>query len=195
MKFKDRVNDIVKSTSVLYRRGIREGLMWIDIKENLSRKSGRKLRRDRDCVWDPPPMSWLKFNVAGVVVEEVEGYGGMLRDKKGVVSALFSSKCGACGVEQAVVMAIKVATEIFIDWMWKVNVSLIVEFELCNISDWLKYRRLRPWSVRKLFANIEGGLRHLVEIKFVVTNIQKNGMANSLANAGLSRSHFFKAYW
>ncbi|MBA0750030.1 hypothetical protein Gogos_003894, partial [Gossypium gossypioides] len=72
---------------------------------------------------------WLKFNVVGVVVEE-----------------------------QAVVMAIKVATEIFIDLMRK------------------------------------GGLRRLVEIKFVVTNSRKNGMANSLANAGLSRNHFFKAY-
>ncbi|KAA3485739.1 hypothetical protein EPI10_029732 [Gossypium australe] len=65
-------------------------------------------------------------------------------------------------------MAIKVAADIFIDLMQK-----------------LKYRLLRPWSVRKLFADIEGGLRHLVEIKFVVTNSQKNGMANSLANAGL----------
>ncbi|MFQ6655346.1 hypothetical protein Gotur_025938 [Gossypium turneri] len=157
---------------------------------------GRKLGRDRDCVWDPPPTGWLKFNVVGVVVEEVAGCGGVLRDEMGVVLALFFfGKCGACGVEQAVVTAIKVATEIFIDLMRKVNVPLLVEFELSSISDWLKYRRLRPWSVRKLFADIGGGLRHLVEIKFVVTNSQKNSMANSLANAGLSRNHFFKAYW
>ncbi|MBA0764600.1 hypothetical protein Gotri_013934 [Gossypium trilobum] len=50
--------------------------------------------------------------------------------------------------------------------MRKVNVPLIVEFELTNVYDWLKYRRLRPWSIRKLFADIERGLRHLVEIKF-----------------------------
>ncbi|MBA0750024.1 hypothetical protein Gogos_003889 [Gossypium gossypioides] len=55
-------------------------------------------------------------------------------------------------------MTIKVAMEIFIDLMWKVNVPLIVEFELSSVSDWLNYRRLRPWSVRKLFADIEGGL-------------------------------------
>ncbi|KAK5795376.1 hypothetical protein PVK06_036638 [Gossypium arboreum] len=126
-------------------------------------RSDRKLGRDRDCVWDPPPTGWLKFNVAGVVVEEVAGCGGVLSDEKGVVSALFSSKCGACGVEQVVVMAIKVATKIFIDLMWKVNVPLIVEFELSSVSDWLKYRCLRPWSVRKLFADIEGGLQHLVD--------------------------------
>ncbi|MBA0780773.1 hypothetical protein Gotri_004832 [Gossypium trilobum] len=80
-------------------------------------RSGRKLGRVRDFVWDPPPTVWLKFNVAGVVVEEVAGCGEVLRDEKGVVSALFSGKCGACGVEQAVVMTIKVATEIFIDLM------------------------------------------------------------------------------
>ncbi|MBA0771130.1 hypothetical protein Gotri_019646, partial [Gossypium trilobum] len=112
----------------------------------------------------------MSFNVAGVVVEEVAGSGGVLRDEKGVVLTLFSGKCGACGVEQAVVMAIKVAMEIFIDLMRKVNVPLIVEVELSSVSDWLKYRRLRPRSVRKLFADIEGGLWHLVEIKFVVTN-------------------------
>ncbi|MBA0575212.1 hypothetical protein Golob_024449, partial [Gossypium lobatum] len=39
---------------------------------------GRKLGRDRDCVWDSPPTGWLKFNVAGVVVEEVVGCGGVL---------------------------------------------------------------------------------------------------------------------
>ncbi|MFQ6635500.1 hypothetical protein Gotur_011853, partial [Gossypium turneri] len=91
-------------------------------------------------------------------------------------------------------MAIKVAMEIFIDLMRKVNVPLIVEVELSSLSDWLKYRRLRPRSGKKLFADIEGGLCHLVEIKFVVTNSQKNGMSNSLANAGLSKNHFFKAY-
>ncbi|KAK5786889.1 hypothetical protein PVK06_041537 [Gossypium arboreum] len=92
-------------------------------------------------------------------------------------------------------MAIKIVTEIFIDLIWKVNVPLIIEFELCSVSGWLKYRHLRPWSIRNLFADIEEGLRHLVEIKFVVTNSQKNGVANSLANVGLFRNHFFKAYW
>ncbi|MBA0737804.1 hypothetical protein Gogos_011246 [Gossypium gossypioides] len=53
---------------------------------------GRKLGRDRDCVWDSPPTGWLKFNVAGVVVEEVVGCGGVLRDEKGVVSALFCNQ-------------------------------------------------------------------------------------------------------
>ncbi|MBA0815906.1 hypothetical protein Gohar_000627 [Gossypium harknessii] len=73
-------------------------------------KSGKKLERDSDCVWDTPPTGWLKFNVAGVVLEEVVGCRGVLRDEKGVVFALFCGKCGVCGVEQVVVMVIKVAT-------------------------------------------------------------------------------------
>ncbi|KAH1045634.1 hypothetical protein J1N35_036418 [Gossypium stocksii] len=140
-----------------------------------------------DRIWSLKVPAKVKYNVARVVVEEVAGCEGVLRDEKGVVFALFSGKCGTCGVEQAVVMAInvatkvmaiKVATEIFIDLTRKVNVPLIIEFELSSVSDWLKYRRLRPWSVRKLFVDIEGGLRHLVEIKFVFTNSQKNGMTN-----------------
>ncbi|MBA0635270.1 hypothetical protein Godav_025854, partial [Gossypium davidsonii] len=30
--------------------------------------------------WESPPTEWMKFNVAGVVLEEVAGCGGVLRD-------------------------------------------------------------------------------------------------------------------
>lgn len=35
----------------------------------------------------------------------------------------------------------------------------------------------------------------MVEIQITVTNRQKNGMADALAKAGLSRNNFFKASW
>lgn len=38
MNFKDWVDDIVKSTHVLYIQGIGVGFLWTDIKENLSKK-------------------------------------------------------------------------------------------------------------------------------------------------------------
>lgn len=44
-------------------------------------KSCRNLGRDRDCVWDPTPTGWLKFNMVGVVVEEVAGCEGVFREK------------------------------------------------------------------------------------------------------------------
>lgn len=76
-----------------------------------------------------------EFNVAGEVVKVVAGCRRVLRDEKGVVSTLFFGKCGACGVEQALIMAIKVAMKIFIDLMRKENVPLIVKFELSTFSD------------------------------------------------------------
>ncbi|KAK5786981.1 hypothetical protein PVK06_041631 [Gossypium arboreum] len=82
-------------------------------------RSGRKLGRDRDCVWDPPPTGWLKFNVVGVVVEEVAGCGRVLGTKR-EWSWLFFLVNVVCVVEQVVVMAIKVEMEIFIDLIRKV---------------------------------------------------------------------------
>ncbi|MBA0672615.1 hypothetical protein Goklo_007307, partial [Gossypium klotzschianum] len=40
---------------------------------------------------------------------------------------------------------------------------------------------LRPWSLRKLFAEIEDGCRHIAEIQFAVTNHKKNRMVETLA--------------
>ncbi|PPS01814.1 hypothetical protein GOBAR_AA18856 [Gossypium barbadense] len=40
--------------------------------------------------WEPPPPGWIKFNVAGVALEDEAGYGGVLSDDKGVACALFS---------------------------------------------------------------------------------------------------------
>ncbi|KAG8479789.1 hypothetical protein CXB51_029649 [Gossypium anomalum] len=57
------------------------------------------------------------------------------------------------------------------------------------------FKSLRPWSIRNMFAEIEDGCRHIAEIQFAVTNHKKNGMAETLAKAGMSRKNFFKAAW
>ncbi|MBA0876680.1 hypothetical protein Goshw_000033 [Gossypium schwendimanii] len=78
---------------------------------------------------------------------------------------------------------------------FQVQLPLIIEFDLNTVSNWLKYRSLCPWSLRKLFAEIEDGSRHTAEIQFAVTNHKKNGMAETLAKASMSRKNFFKAAW
>ncbi|KAH1055290.1 hypothetical protein J1N35_033355 [Gossypium stocksii] len=72
-------------------------------------------------------MGRIKFNVAGVVLNEIVACGGVLRDDKGVVFALFSSRCEAGGLEMAVLMAIKEAAEMVIELIWKEQVPLIIE--------------------------------------------------------------------
>ncbi|KAG8485193.1 hypothetical protein CXB51_021625 [Gossypium anomalum] len=114
--------------------------------------------------WELPPCGWMKFNVAWVSSDERAACRRVLRDEKGVVSALFSSNCVVEGLEMVVLMAIKVAIEMFSSLFHKVQLPLIIEFDLSTVSNWLKYRSLRPWSLRKLFAEIEDGCRHITEI-------------------------------
>ncbi|KAK8289309.1 hypothetical protein V6Z11_D07G181200, partial [Gossypium hirsutum] len=151
----------------------------------LPRKSSlvKRVGNVRIMDWEPPPCGWLKFNVAGVSLDERAGCEGVLRDEKGVVSALFSGNCAVGGLEMVVLMAIIVAIEMF------------TKFDLNTVLNWLKYKSLRPWSLRKLFVKIEDGCRHIAEIQFAVTNHKKNGKAETLAKANMSRKNFFKAAW
>ncbi|KAH1105828.1 hypothetical protein J1N35_009596 [Gossypium stocksii] len=76
----------------------------------------------------------------------------------------------------------------------------MVEIELCNQSFCvvvlhLLVSNLCPWWLRKLFAEIEDGCRHIAEIQFAVTNHKKNRMVETLAKASMSRKNFFKAAW
>ncbi|KAK5787310.1 hypothetical protein PVK06_041964 [Gossypium arboreum] len=120
-----------------------------------------------DCV---DISKWIKFNVAGVVMNEKATCGGVLMDDKEVVSTLFSSRYVAGGLEMAVLRAIKEAAKMVIELIRNEQVPLIIECDSINVSDWLKYRRLQPWSFRNLFANIEGSLRRMVEVRVEVTN-------------------------
>ncbi|MBA0686493.1 hypothetical protein Goari_014093, partial [Gossypium aridum] len=64
--------------------------------------------------WEPPPPEWLKFNVAGIVYEDVAACGGVLRDNKGVACALFSGWIEARGSEMTELIAFKAAVEMYI---------------------------------------------------------------------------------
>ncbi|MBA0819659.1 hypothetical protein Gohar_025721, partial [Gossypium harknessii] len=64
-------------------------------------------------------------------------------------------KCATKGLEMAVLMEIKDDAEMVIE----------------------------PWSFRNLFANIEGSLRRMAEVRIEVTNRGKNRMAKALAKA------------
>ncbi|KAK5831841.1 hypothetical protein PVK06_015640 [Gossypium arboreum] len=97
-------------------------------------------------------------------------------------------------LENWVLMAIKEAAEMVIELIRKEQVPLIIECDSIIVPDWLRYSRLRPWSFRNLFANLEGSLRRMAEVWIEVTNQDKNGMAEALAKAGLSRNTLFRTY-
>ncbi|KAK5826633.1 hypothetical protein PVK06_021559 [Gossypium arboreum] len=155
---------------------------------------GRSIRT-QDLVWDPHPMGRIKFNMAGVVMNEIVACEGVLKDDNGVVSILFSGRCVAGGLEMTVLMVIKEAAKMVIELIRKEQVPLNIECDSSTILNWLKYSCLRPWLFRNLFADIEGSLRRMAEVQIEVTNPGKNGMAKALAKAGLSRNTLFRAYW
>ncbi|MFQ6670399.1 hypothetical protein Gotur_035334 [Gossypium turneri] len=114
--------------------------------------------------WEPPPLRWMKFNVAGVVLEDKTGCGEILRDDKRVACALFSGRIEARGTEMAEIMEIKKVMDTFIRSSRKAHVPLIIE--LCSFvaSEWLTNRSYRSWSLWKIFGDIDCGTNRYIEI-------------------------------
>ncbi|KAG4157657.1 hypothetical protein ERO13_D02G076520v2 [Gossypium hirsutum] len=75
------------------------------------------------------------------------------------------------------------------------HVPLIIE--LCSFvaSEWMTNKSYRPWLLRKLFGDIDYGIKQLAQFQIAVIHRQSNGMKDALAKAGISRSSFFKALW
>ncbi|KAH1064468.1 hypothetical protein J1N35_029455 [Gossypium stocksii] len=64
-----------------------------------------------------------EINVSGVAFVGAFGSGGVLRDKEGIVRALFSGHRDACDAESAELGAIITALDLFIDIGWKGSAS------------------------------------------------------------------------
>ncbi|TYG78848.1 hypothetical protein ES288_D02G093900v1 [Gossypium darwinii] len=131
--------------------------------------------------WKPPPPGWMKFNVAGIVLEDEAGCGGVLRDDKGVACGFFSGWIEARGTKMAEIIASKTTVDMYIGSSLKVDVPLIIE--LCSIvaSEWLKNRSYRLWLLRKFFGDIDYGIKQLGQFQIAVIHLQSNGMEDAFA--------------
>ncbi|MBA0765061.1 hypothetical protein Gotri_014322 [Gossypium trilobum] len=114
-----------------------------------------------DCV--PPPLEWMKFNVASFVLEDEAGCGEVLRDDKGMACMFFSGRIKARVTKMAEIIAIKTTMEMDIGSSPKAHVPLIIE--LCSFvaSEWLANKSYRPWLLRKLFGDIDYGIKQLAQ--------------------------------
>lgn len=54
---------------------------------------------------------------------------------------------------------------------------------------------LRPWSLHSVFAEIETAMLTVGNVVFSLADRNGNGMAFSLAKAGVNRMQLFKAWW
>ncbi|KAH1080313.1 hypothetical protein J1N35_020074 [Gossypium stocksii] len=103
--------------------------------------------------WEPPPPEWIKFNVAGVALEDEAGYGGVLSDDKGVACALLS--------ETVEIIVIKTVVVLYIGLRRQVKFPLIIKISLCVALEWLMNRNCKLWSLRNLFSDIDCGINQL----------------------------------
>ncbi|TYJ38376.1 hypothetical protein E1A91_A05G439600v1 [Gossypium mustelinum] len=134
-----------------------------------------RLSNSGSAGWCFPPLGCLKFNVSGVALEGESSVGGVMRDKEGIVRALFSGPSVACEVESAELGAIIIAMDVFSDIGWKGSCFLIVEMGSREELD-----RMRVCARKLTFTLAEAG---------------GNEMADALASAGISRPCLFKAWW
>lgn len=109
-----------------------------------------------ECYWRPPPQGWLKFNVDGVVYEDVVRGGGVLRDEDGVVRAIFTGPSEEKDADMAEVGAIKVALDLFSGMGWPINCPLLVEVGSNLVLNWLSEIKSRSRILQSIFINIDG---------------------------------------
>ncbi|TYG72628.1 hypothetical protein E1A91_D04G035000v1 [Gossypium mustelinum] len=109
--------------------------------------SSRSTVNKNVIMWKPPPPGWMKFSVAGVIMEDEAGSGGVLRDNKGVAYAMFSRPIEATRLGKAELRAIKIVVEMFMSMGWHEKVHLLT----CSSGERLKLVRM-VWRNPSKFA-------------------------------------------
>lgn len=122
--------------------------------------------RTNVCDWCPPSQGWVKFNVNGVVNEDVARCGGVLRDEDGVARTLYSGLIATKELDSTEVQAIKNALDMYIGMGWKTKGPLIIEFGSNVVLKWLMNKVLSPWMLRILFTDIDKSINRLVMSHF-----------------------------
>ncbi|KAK5841267.1 hypothetical protein PVK06_010176 [Gossypium arboreum] len=157
--------------------------------------SGGKKFGSGGSFWCPPCFGGVKFNVSGVESEGDVGCGGVLRNSKGVVRAVFSGPCAARESSAAEVGAVCLELEVFIEMGWKGSCSLSIEVGSSNLFCWFENKCSRPWSMVSIFKDIESRVSIIGNVSFSRVDKHGNAMAFALAAAGLKRQKMFKAWW
>ncbi|OMO81727.1 hypothetical protein COLO4_23441 [Corchorus olitorius] len=103
--------------------------------------------------WNPPNVGTLKFNVDGSSKGSI---GGVLRDHEGNILALFSMNIALTNSNEAEILAIKEAFDLFALSRWVNDYSLIIETDSRNAFGWIINHENAHWKFRNCFIKIEG---------------------------------------
>ncbi|KAK9004588.1 hypothetical protein V6N11_042052 [Hibiscus sabdariffa] len=95
--------------------------------------------------WIPPAEGTVKFNVDGSFSEHQAGCGGVLRNFKGDVTAIFSRPINSFGADFTELIVIRTTLEFFKGTKEFGKALLEIESNLQVVLNWLKDITARPW--------------------------------------------------
>ncbi|XVF41915.1 hypothetical protein PTKIN_Ptkin01aG0319200 [Pterospermum kingtungense] len=136
----------------------------------------------------------LVFNVDGSAIGNpgAAGIRGILRDHLGRKRLEFSKSIGVGDSNLAELLAkIKEAFVLFLASPWASNCALVIESDSTNAVKWVNHPQTAPWRLRKWVVHIENLKLQPIEWKVVHILRERNGIADGLAKAGVSRASDF----
>lgn len=115
-------------------------------------------------VWDPPFSGGLKFNVDREARGKLgpAGIGAVLHNGDGMVLVMFSTHIGRMESNEAEVLAILEALQIFVSTSFQER--FIAESDSLNAISWVSSRAKTPWRFHLYFNDIKY-LSSLIRVK------------------------------
>ncbi|KAE8726307.1 hypothetical protein F3Y22_tig00007099pilonHSYRG00013 [Hibiscus syriacus] len=117
--------------------------------------------------WAPPSARNLKFSMDGAFKNSVAGCGGVLRDDRGFIKAIFSGPVEAGSPEMAELAVIRMELELFVETGWHSHWSLIIESDSKVVLNWVNSVVSRPWRGWDCLEEIDVLRRKLAHLSFV----------------------------
>ncbi|KAK9000750.1 hypothetical protein V6N11_081237 [Hibiscus sabdariffa] len=145
--------------------------------------------------WTPPDEGAVKFNVDGSVLLNRAGCGGVLRNHKGEVIAIFSGLAECFGADYSELVAVKMALNLFKETNVFGKTRLVIESDSQIVLNWLQNFSARPWKWWCLFEVIDRSLKQIPGTVTVFVPRARNSFVDYLAKSGAKRNELFKAHW
>ena len=123
----------------------------------------------------------MKFNVDGSTYDKPgpAGCGGILRNERERILALFSGPLGILDSNIVEVMAIKVALGMFVRSIWKGKFGLVIESNSMIAIRWCSDKDNRPWKLWGVFDVIDKLLEDIGNVTLAHIYREGNDLVDS----------------
>lgn len=148
------------------------------------------------AAWSPPPSNHLQWNVDASFKPGLEhaAVGGVLRDENGCFVCLFSSPIPRLEINSAEIYAIFRALKISLSSDRIKAQHLIIVSDSANAVRWCNQDEGGPWNLNFMINYIRNARKAWLALTIIHKGRETNGVADTLAKQGLSRSDEFLAW-